>query len=48
MNTENINYDILELDKVLEMLAALCSSRDSSQAALAVKPSDDLFTVRTD
>ena len=48
MNTENINYDILELDKVLEMLAALCSSRDSSQAALAVKPSDDLFTVRTE
>ena len=48
MNCNNINCDILELDKVLEMLSALCSSKDSKQAALAIAPSSDLYTVRTE
>ena len=48
MNTDNLNCDILELDKVLEMLSALCSSKDSRAAALAVTPSDDLYTVKTE
>lgn len=42
----NKNYEILELDKVLQMLAAECSSEDSRQAALAIEPSCDLYTVR--
>ncbi|MCR5022409.1 endonuclease MutS2 [Ruminococcus sp.] len=48
MGLENINHEILELDKVLEMLSEHCSSKDSRQAALAVRPSDDLYTVRTE
>ncbi|MBR1863163.1 MAG: endonuclease MutS2 [Ruminococcus sp.] len=45
-NTDNKSTEILELGKVLEMLAQECSSEDSKQMALAISPSNDIYTVR--
>lgn len=43
---ENKNYETLELDKVLDMLANKCSNDDSKKIALSTVPSCDLFTVK--
>ena len=42
----NKNYEILELDKVLEMLAEQCHCKDTRAMALSIAPSNDLYTVR--
>lgn len=46
MNMDNKNHETLELDKILDMLAAECSCEDSKKIALATVPSTDLYTVK--
>ncbi len=50
MNTDNkLNQkylDTLELPKVLKMLSEQCTGESAKKAALQIKPSDDLFTVK--
>ena len=45
--TDNKHLRVLELDKVLELLAAECSCADTADMARALEPSGDLQTVRT-
>ena len=42
---ENRDYRVLELGKVLEMLAAKCSCADTADAALRIEPQTDLNKV---
>ncbi len=43
---ENKYNELLELPKVLSMLANLCTSEDAKKKALNLSPSTDLFTVK--
>ncbi|MBR4622362.1 MAG: endonuclease MutS2 [Ruminococcus sp.] len=44
----NNNYKTLELHKILESLAALCSNQASAEAVKAIEPSTDIDTVRSE
>lgn len=45
--TENKHLRVLELDKVLELLAAECSCTDAAELARGLEPSGELTKVRT-
>ena len=44
-NQTNRDYRVLELGKVLEMLAAKCSCADTADEALRIQPQTDINLV---